>query len=187
MLSRRQTLGLLGSVLAAVSVPRLARAGVARAVPLTELVKRSVRIVHGMPMEGSARWETIGGQRRIVSYMRFQVDEHLLRAGSGENELYIRLLGGQVDGVGQIVHGEATVTAGQRCLVFLSDSGEGFYLVTAMAQGHYPMLADSAGTLRLRGSAGMPAFSSGVAQSAVRSLVGQSLDSARTLIRGATP
>jgi hypothetical protein len=138
-----------------------------------------------MPLEGSARWETVGDQRRIVTYMRLRVDE-VVRGASGDSELYVRTLGGQVDGVGQIVHGEAALYVGQRCLVFLTDSGQGFHYVTAMAQGHYPLLADSAGTLHLAGSARLPALT-GSGDSAVRRLVGQSLDAARALIRGATP
>src|SRR5260221_13530439 len=99
MLSRRRTLGLLGSGMVALVVPRLASAGVARAVPLTELVQRSARIVHGMPMDGNALWETVGARRRIVTYIRFQVDEHLRGSAFAERELYVRTLGGQLGGV----------------------------------------------------------------------------------------
>ncbi|HEY4158505.1 MAG TPA: hypothetical protein VGM29_10425 [Polyangiaceae bacterium] len=186
MLSRRRILGLLGSSCAVLLAPRWANAGVARAVSLTDLVKRSTRVVHGLALEGSARWETIGDQRRIVSYVRFRVDELIGGAPPSASEIYVRTLGGQVNGVGQIVHGEAVLFAGQRCLAFLSDSGEGFDYVTAMAQGHYPLASDAAGALRLKGSPGLPELT-GHGDSAVRRLVGQSLDDARTLIRGIAP
>src|SRR5262249_11549914 len=125
-------------------------------------------------------------QRRIVSYVRLRVDETVRGAAPSESEIYVRTLGGQVDGVGQIVHGEAWLCAGQPCVLFLGDSGEGFHYVTAMAQGHYPLSTDGAGSVRLGPSGGLSALT-GREQSAVRRLVGQTLDDARTLIRGAVP
>ena len=71
-----------------------------------------------------------------------------------------------------------------RCVVFVQAHPDGFEQVSAMAQGHYPMLPDESGTLRLHPSRNM-AHLIGAQDSAVSRLTGAKLDVARSLILGA--
>jgi hypothetical protein len=49
------------------------------------------------------------------------------------------------------VAGEAQLRAGSRSVLFLTKASEAV-VVTAMAQGHYPLVVDGAGVSRLAGS-----------------------------------
>jgi len=68
----------------------------------------------------------------------------------------VRTLGGRVNGVGQIVHGEAQLRAREPSLVFLRTRADGSTAITAMAQGHYPLRPDPGGLLRLNPSPFLP-------------------------------
>lgn len=185
-MNRRQTLGLMGTLLATLSVPRLSRATTARAVNLTDLIARSTRIVRAMPLEGSARFEEIGDTRHIVTYTRLRVDE-LIFGSPNEPEILVRTLGGHLDKLGEIVHGEAELAVNEACVVFLCTSSDGIDQVTEMAQGHYPLHSDASGTPRLTASRNMPHLirGSSTANAAVLQLPGLAPNDARDLIRGA--
>jgi hypothetical protein len=58
-------------------------------------------------------------------------------------ETWVRTLGGVVGNVGQRVEGEAVLTVGRPCLLFLRKGPvDGFYDVTARAQGQFPLVID---------------------------------------------
>jgi len=181
-MNRRQTLGTMGAFLVSLSLPRLARASSARAATLTELLTRSTRIAHVMPLEGWSRFEDIGQKRHIVTYTRLRIDE-AIAGQSGESEILVRTLGGHVGKLGEIVHGEAQLMVNEACLVFLRANADGIEEVTEMAQGHYPFEADAHGTLRLRASRNLPYFVGGGVPAAAQ-LTGLEAASARELIRG---
>jgi hypothetical protein len=188
MCDRRQFLGLLGTAGAALAIPSIAQAGVARGISLAELVRHSTRVVRGLPLDAYAVWETIGDQRHITTYTRLRSDELVWGAAPESSEILVRTLGGTVGRVGEIVHGEAVIAQSQACLLFLLTNAGGFDEVTAMAEGHYPLITDGKGTVHLSPSPNLPALAgSNAAQSAVRRLVGQRLDDARLMIRGAQP
>ncbi len=147
------------------------------------MVGYSSRIVLGVPLEGTPRYEQIGETRHIVTYTRFRVDE-LMHGGPQEPEILVRTLGGRLGQLGEIVHGEAELALNQPCVMFVRIDPDGIEQVTAMAQGHYPMLADASGTLRLSASRNM-AHLVGGHDSAVAQLTGVKLADARTLILGA--
>ena len=176
-------MGILGAALTTLALPRASLATTARAVSLRDLVARSTRVVLGVPLEGTPRYEQIGETRHIVTYTRFRVDE-LLQGGPQEPEILVRTLGGRLGELGEIVHGEAELALNERCVMFVQAHPDGFEQVTAMAQGHYPMLADESGTLRLRASRNMPHLIGGQS-SAVAQLTGATLSDARNLILGA--
>jgi hypothetical protein len=184
-MDRRQSLGLLGAFLASAAWSRAGAATTARAVSLPNLVARSTRIVRGLPLEASATFETIGNTRHIVTYTRLRVDE-LIDGGPSESELWLRTLGGRKDKLGEIVHGEAQLALNEACLVFVAANADGIDEVTAMAQGHYPILNDASGTPRLSVSHNMPHLL-GAPDSAVAKLAGTQLAEARALILGARP
>jgi hypothetical protein len=184
-MDRRQSLGLLGALLTSVAWSKTGQATTARAVSLTSLVARSTRIVRGMPLEGSATFETIGNTRHIVTYTRVRVDD-LIHGGPSESELWVRTLGGRKDKLGEIVHGEADLVLNEACVVFIAANADGIDEVTAMAQGHYPLLNDASGTPRLSTSRNMPHLLGG-SDAAVGKLAGLRFDEARALILGARP
>ncbi|HWZ91454.1 MAG TPA: hypothetical protein VNW92_21480 [Polyangiaceae bacterium] len=182
-MNRRQTLGLMGTLLTTLALPRVSSATTARAVSLPDLVARSSRILHGTPLEGFSRFEDVGNTRHIVTYTRVRVDD-LFSGTPGESEILVRTLGGRVEHLGEIVHGEAVLALNEGCVVFLHTSPEGIDEVTEMAQGHYPVLSDASGTARVRASRNLPRLM-GNPEAAVAKLSGLELSAARSLILGA--
>ena len=156
----------------------------ARPIALSELVKTSRHSVVAVPLEAFSRWEQIGKGRRIVTHTRLRVERLVSGAQASDGELWVRTLGGRVGKIGQLVEGEAILPIGQRALVFLAPSPDGVLHVTALAQGHYPLLADSAGVERLMPSPRLSALVKGE-PGAVRLLVGRRLVEAIDLVREA--
>jgi len=184
-MDRRQSLGLLGSGIAALAWARQSQATTARAISLPNLVQHSSRVVRGTPMDSFTRGEDVGGTRHIVTYSRVRVEE-LLTGGPSESEILVRSLGGQLDGVGEIVHGEAELAIAEPSVIFLLRNADGIEHVTAMAQGYYPLLLRNAAAPRLRASRNLPRLLPGAqGASAVEQLSGAGLDEARQLILGA--
>jgi len=172
-------MGILAATLVSASS---AHATTARAVSLADLVRRSSRIARVTPLDNFARSEDIGGTRHIVTYSRLRIDDSI-HGPSGDSETLVRTLGGRVGDLGEIVHGEAELALDETCLVFLMPDSNGVELVTAMAQGHYPVSLDGAGTPRLRSSRNIPHLLGGQT-SAVAQLTGRPLNEARELILG---
>lgn len=163
-----------------------AQAGVSILMTLDELVASSARVVLAQPVERTSRWEVLGGGKRIVTYTRLVVDEPIAGAGPTEgraDEVWVRTLGGAVDGVGQHVSGEASFTLGERSLVFLERASDGAAVVAGMAQGHY-RLAEVEGAIVLRPSpdAGTLLPRRGPSIAAREVLAGARLDRARTAV-----
>ena len=160
------------------------QATTARAVSLHDLVRLSTRVARTTALESTAQSEDVGGERHIVTYSRLRVDE-LIHGGPVESEIWVRTLGGKIDGLGEIVHGEAELALNQQSIVFLRSDADGVARVTAMAQGHYPLLIDAAGAARLQASRNMPHLVANPAgSSAVSELSGKRIDEARSLILG---
>jgi hypothetical protein len=182
-ISRR---GLIAGVSSLMLFSRPSAASVARALSLGELLADSRHVVVGTAVDSFSNWEQIGKRRCIVTYSLFRVEEPLDGSGSLPSELTIRTLGGTVGNLGQTFHGEAVVALRERATVFLKDAAPELYLVTAMAQGHYPMLPDSRGVQRLRA-----AFSSVVItdlpDAAMRRLDGRTAPEATDLIAREIP
>ncbi|MBK8997714.1 MAG: hypothetical protein IPM35_18460 [Myxococcales bacterium] len=182
MLGRRRFLWAIGAGAAGLWLHgRPARASIARALSLRELVRSSERALVGTALDTESRFESVGGRRRIVTYSRLRVEERLGGPGD-ESELLVRTLGGKVGDVGQVVHGEALLLLGEPALVFLGPSPEGPLVVTAMAQGHYPIRADKRGERRLSPS---PRLAELVGDGAARELAGKRVAEATGLVRKA--
>jgi hypothetical protein len=158
-----------------------AEAAVSILMTLDELVASSSRVVLAEPLERTSRWEVLGGGKRIVTYTRLAVSEPV--AGAGSSEVWVRTLGGAVDGIGQHVAGEATFQIGERSLVFLEAAPDGATVVTGMAQGHY-RLAEVEGEIVLRPSpdAGTLLPRRGPSIAAREVLAGARLDRARAAV-----
>jgi hypothetical protein len=175
---RGAAVGALGIV-----IGRPAQASLARAIAVEELVGRSQHVMVGEPLDAYSVWEQLGGRKHIVTYTRVRALELLAGADPEADELLVRTLGGRVGDLGELVHGEAMLTLGARGVLFVMPAG-GALGITAMAQGHYPLLRDAAGAERLRRS---PEASELVQEegSAVKRLTGLQVAEARTLLRQA--
>ena len=166
--------------------PRSAEASVAVLISLNDLVAASTYVVVATAGEQRSVWEETPSGRRIVTYTRLAVDRSV--TGSAETELWVRTLGGVVEKIGQAVSGEAQLVKGERSLLFVARMDAGL-VVTARAQGHYPVEADQApkASPRLRGSpdAGMLLARRGPTISAREHLVGLTLDEAVVAVQAA--
>jgi hypothetical protein len=148
-----------------------------------DLARRSRHALVGRALQAESRWEYVGAKKRIVTYTRVSVDEPL--AGDGtDSEIWVRTLGGKVGKTGQIVHGEAMLLLGERALLFLAKTKDGVLEVTEMAQGHFPIRPDAAGTERLVPSPRLSELRD-AEQSAARALVGKVVPDASSLVRKA--
>jgi hypothetical protein len=173
---RVASIGVLGAALS-----RHAHASLSRAVPVADLVGRSQHVMLGEPLDADSVWEELGGRKHIVSYTRVRVHELLAGADPKQDELLVRTLGGRVGDLGELVHGEARLTLGERSVLFVMPARD-VLAVTAMAQGHYPLLRDAAGTERLRRSPEAAELLN-EAGSAVKRFTGMQVPEARELIR----
>jgi hypothetical protein len=173
----------MGTVVATLAFAGAAHATTARAVSLADLVRRSRRIARATPLESFSRSEDVGGAQHIVTYSRLRIDDSI-HGPNADSETLVRTLGGRVGDLGEIVHGEAELALDETCLVFLAPDANGVESVTAMAQGHYPVAIDGAGTARLRLSRNMPRLLGGSASAAAQ-LIGKPFNEARALILGA--
>lgn len=160
---------------------RSASATIARALSLDELVRGSERALVATALEARSSWAFVAGRKRIVTDTRVRLDRHLGGHDDG-SELLVRTLGGQVGGVGQVVHGEALLRVGEASLLFLSPDARGQLGVTGMAQGHFPIRTGSDGTPRLARSPRLAELI-GSSDSAVERLVGKPVDEASELVK----
>ncbi len=148
-------MGLAGAALA---LPRLASATLARAITLPELVGLSQYALVGTATDATSRWESVGSTRRIVTYVSIEVTQPIDGRSPPDTKLVLRTLGGRVGDIGQLVHGEARFELGAPSVMFLSPDDDGVLGITAMAQGHYPLGADAGDVVRLRASPNIPSL-----------------------------
>lgn len=170
-------LGVLGLAL---GVPRRAEATLVRGLTLRELLAASDRIAVVTPLHAESHWETIGGQRSIVTDTRVRVEESM-RAATSAVEVIVRSLGGRVGDVGELVHGQPSLQLGQASVVFLKETARGLHWTAGMAQGHYPLLQRADGAKLLTASRSLPTISRWQG-SAVQTLRDKELGEARRLI-----
>lgn len=126
--------------------PAEAHASVSILMSLDELVGLSTDVVVATARERVSVWEELAGGRRIVTYTRLSIDKALVGGASGD--VWVRTLGGAVGRIGQQVAGEAAIAIDSTSLLFLARV-DGVVVVTGLAQGHYPIVADKDGARRL--------------------------------------
>ncbi|HEY4157589.1 MAG TPA: hypothetical protein VGM29_05810 [Polyangiaceae bacterium] len=163
---------------------RTAHATVMRALSLQALAQRSDRIVLGRALGARSHFQNFPGSQRIVTDVEFQIEDVLGKAPPAESVLAVRMLGGVVGRSGEYVAGQAEFELGAPCVVFLRQLARGGepYWLTGMAQGHFPVLTDEAGTPRLTPSPRLPDLL-GFEKSAVRALSGLTIASAKDALR----
>jgi hypothetical protein len=117
--------------------PPSAYASTAIALSLDDLVERSDSVVVAIPKSKVSRWES----GRIVTYTTVAIDTAVAGSGKAGESVVIRTLGGVVDDIGQITHGEAVLPIDKPVMLFLRAMPTapkvqaGSMVVTGMAQG----------------------------------------------------
>jgi len=171
----------------------VARATTLRALSLEDLVAASDRAVVGRAVHHDSDWAYVAGARRIVTWTRVLQEDDLLGESGAQDEVLVMTLGGKVGDLRQKVPGEATLTLGERVLLFTSAAAsDGACHIVGMSQGKYEIVAgQSGGDGVLRRSAQIPHLVRAQpkpgfppAPLAIEVLAGKSLKDARTLVRG---
>ena len=160
-----------------------ARATLARALRVEELVARSQHVLVGEPLDAYSDYEELGGRKHLVTYTRVRTLELLAGSAPKQDELLVRTLGGRVGKLGELVAGEAQLAPGAQGVLFVTPARD-VLAVTAMAQGHYPLERDRVGVARLQRSAQAHDLTAEDG-AAVRRLHGLSVADARALLRAA--
>jgi hypothetical protein len=179
-MDRRGALVVFGTALVAFREAP-AHAAVARALSIGDLVKKSTSALVLTGVARRATWQVIGGSRRIVTETRARVEELVTGADPSASEVVVHTLGGRVGTIGQIVEGEAELTIGETSLTFLTELAPLAYSVTAMAQGHYPIVSDARGKV-LATNRQLPSLVQKTG-SAVERLAGRTLSEGLALVR----
>lgn len=123
---------------AALLVPQTAHASTAIALSLPELCDRSDAVVVGIPKSKVSRWES----GRIFTYTTVAIDTAVAGAAKAGDTVTVRTMGGVVDGIGQITHGEAILNIDKPVLLFvrpLPTAKSPTVVITGMAQGAMPV------------------------------------------------
>lgn len=126
-----------------------------RPLPLSRLVKSSALVVVATPISSKSHWATVGTVQRVVTDVTLEVSWTLRGQESTGKDVVVRTLGGTVDGLAQLVYGEARLAIGQSCLLFLVPDRSGVLRVFGMAQGHFPTEPDDRGEWRIKRSPGL--------------------------------
>jgi hypothetical protein len=165
----------------------VARASVALAAALDELVDRSDGAAVVTPLERSAAEE----DGRIYTWTHVRVDRAI--TGTLPGDLWIRTRGGVVGDVGESVEGEARFAVGVRTLVFVrahagASPRANAFVVVERAQGQFVLVRGDGGPERLAGAPGVGAIVARPGETrALASAVlgGLSVDDAATAIAAA--
>jgi hypothetical protein len=145
-------MGVLLSVAGGI-LPESARASVVLALSLEDLTRKADVIVLGVPIEQQARAQ--GHGKLIVTDVSVRVDDVLKGAAKSGQNVVATLLGGTLDGLALQVPGEASLTIGQRVLIFLQRTpASGELHVVGMSQGVLALAQQGNSTLVMPGGSG---------------------------------
>jgi hypothetical protein len=160
--------------------PSFAQATLLRGLSLRDITLRSQHVLVLTPLDARTSFARIGGQRMVVTETRARVEE-VIRNETRESEIFVRTLGGIVDGVGQLVHGQAELHVERPAVAFLTRARDSSLWITGMAQGHYPLSQPGNSQRFLTASPNLPTLVD-FERSSVRALTGRELGVARRLI-----
>jgi hypothetical protein len=166
--------------LGALLISGRASATLMRGLSLKAMVGRSQHVLLLTALESHCLYAEIAGRRAIVTETRLSIDDVIAKETPNDGEVLIRTLGGQLDGEGELVHGQAEFSQGGQCVTFLTRGDDDTLWVTGMAQGHFPVDRATA-EQRLAASPHLPTIRDWEG-CAVRALVGRALPEARQLI-----
>ena len=163
-----------------------AEATLMRGLPLRSMIAQSEHVVLLTGLDVRCLSIEIGGRPALVTETRLRVEDAFAQRVPKSAELFVRTLGGVLDGAGELVHGQAEFSRAAQCLTFLTRGPDDSLWVTGMAQGHYPLHAAKDAEPSLSASPHLPTLHD-FQHSAVRALVGQNLRNARHLIEENAP
>lgn len=125
----------LGAALLA--APDRVEATVMLPMSIEDLSKESLAVVRARVLDQTARWGE--GKKRIYTHTRLEVIDPIHRSASIPAVIEVRTLGGEVDGLGMKVSGEARFTPGEQVVVFLGADRDSpaLYRVVGMSQGKF--------------------------------------------------
>ncbi len=101
-------------------------------LPLDDLVRNADVVVHGKVLSSQAFQD--GDEKRIYTRHTLAVSEYL--KGQGEKQLTVVTMGGEMEEFGQVIPGEASLTAGEEVVLCLARSAND-YVVFNMSQGQF--------------------------------------------------
>ena len=150
VLRSNHRIALLVPALALIAGFSAALATSVKPLTLSEMVKRSPRIVHGTVVEAHSQWDD--GGTLIYTYVTLAPKEMLKGKASAEGTVTFRQLGGQVGDKASYVAGTPRFAAKQEVVVFLTGQDRGGYpQVMGIFQGAFR----PAGAGRWRGVEGV--------------------------------
>jgi hypothetical protein len=154
---------------------------VAKSLTIADLLRKSTSTVVLTAIAQRSSWVTLAGSKRIITDTEARVEELVAGVDPSASRIMLRTLGGRVGNIGQVVEGEAELSVGETSLSFLTQFEPAIYAVTAMAQGHYPVV-NQAGSRVLVANRVLPALLKRTG-SAVERLAGKKLVDALALVR----
>jgi len=107
-----------------------------------ELVAEAEVIFQGTVTDVKSQWTGEGGQRHIVSFVTFKVDD-VVKGNPGETYT-MRMLGGTVDGTTMEVTDTPKFKVGEREILFVENNGTQFVPLVGIMHGRFHVTQDSA-------------------------------------------
>jgi hypothetical protein len=131
-------------VLAAVAFGTLNFAEATTVIPPTfdQLVDEAELIFQGTCTDVKSQWVGEGGERHIVTYVTFKVEDAL--KGTPGDSYTIRMLGGTVDGTTMEVTDTPKFKVGKRDILFVQQNGKQFVPLVGIMHGRYRVEQDQA-------------------------------------------
>ena len=108
-----------------------------------ELVDQAEVIFQGKVTDVKSMWAGEGGQRHIVSYVTFQIEESL--KGNPGQSYTIRMLGGTVDGETMEVSDAPKFVVGDKDILFVQNNGSQFIPLVGIMHGRFHVQRDRSG------------------------------------------
>lgn len=131
-----------------------ARATTVIAPSFDELVSQADLIFQGKVTAVTSKWAGEGGQRIIVSYVTFNVEDSI--KGTPGPSYTIRMLGGTVDGQTVEVADAPKFAVGDRDILFVEHNGSQFIPLVGIMHGRFRVQRDQAEHEFIRTNEGEP-------------------------------
>ena len=128
-----------------------ANAATVEAMTLEEMAQRADFIFVGRAVDSRADWNV--QRTRIYTYTTFQVKRFIkggTGGGSGEEQVTLRLWGGELGPMRSIVPGTPQFASGEEVLLFCVGSGARIPTLLGLALGKFTLTRDDAGETMLK-------------------------------------
>jgi hypothetical protein len=119
-----------------------------------QLVDQAEVIFQGNVTDVKSQWVGEGGERHIVSYVTFKVED-ALKGSPGQNYT-IRMLGGTVDGETMAVSDGPSFKVGDNDFLFVENNGSQFIPLVGIMHGRFHVQRDQSGQEVVTSNEGEP-------------------------------